>query len=87
MSPSPATLPSDGLLTRREAARFLRVGVDAIAMYIRHREDPLPFLQMGRRQLFERDALVRYCRRAAERAIARENKRRSRSPATARAAR
>lgn len=54
------------LLTRREAAEFLRVSLPAIDKYLRDRIDPVPCLKMGKRFLFTREDLVDWGRRQAD---------------------
>ena len=60
------------LLTRHEAARYLRVSAWALDSFTARREDdhPLPRLQAGRRYLFDPSALVAWAKVEAERAVA-----------------
>lgn len=55
-------LVEDGLMTRQEAAAFLRVSVTTIKVLLR--DGWLPVVRVGRRPLIPRRALVTY---AAER--------------------
>ena len=55
------------LLTRQEAAGYLRCSVDALARFIRDRQDPLKFLSAGRRHLFDPAELVGWASRRGRR--------------------
>jgi hypothetical protein len=60
-------VPETGLLTRSEAAAFLRISVDAVHHLSHRKVDPLPHLQAGRRHLFDRNELLKWATREARR--------------------
>lgn len=75
------TIPIDGPLDRHEAAAFCRVSVDAIDLFTHRKDHPLPRLQCGRKFLFLREDLIRWCREEAERARSARRRRRRRGGA------
>jgi len=51
-------MEDDGLLTTQEAAKFLRVSLSSL--YTMRQEDSLPFVQLGRKVMFRKAALLDY---------------------------
>ncbi len=62
------TTSPPALLTRREAARYLRVSLDGLDRFLRDPVDPLPGLRAGRRWLFRPADLEKWAERAGKRA-------------------
>lgn len=54
------------LLTEEQLCRLFRVSRDAVLRFKRDPLDPIPFLKLGRRYLFELDAVLRWARRQGE---------------------
>jgi excisionase family DNA binding protein len=56
------------LLTEKEACEFLRISREAILKFRRDMKDPIPYLKVGRRYLYEESEVVKWAKRNARRA-------------------
>ena len=56
-----------GLLTRVEIARALKVSTCSVDLLTRRQPDPMPFMKVGRRHLFDLTEVKRWAKRAAVR--------------------
>jgi hypothetical protein len=64
------------LLTEIELCRFLRVSRDAVVKFRKDLSDPIPYLKVGRRHLYNEDEVLKWARRAAKRKSDQERRRR-----------
>ena len=58
------------LLTEVECAKYLRINRNSLKKFRNQRQDPLPYLKVGRRILYEPDKVVKWAARSAKRELA-----------------
>ena len=64
---STATVSIPDLLTRPECAALLRISLDGLDKVVHAEENPIPMLRVGRRFLFDREDVLSWARKNADR--------------------